>query len=92
LEGKLNNQDVLVSPLMEALNGRRLLLVDRPDFGHALTAYALLHHRFARGIRTAAVLIDAEETRRKKEGQAQSTTGNPLFALDAFQDLERFLS
>lgn len=73
-------QPGIVSPLMNALHGRKLILKDIPDCGHSLTAYTLLHQRLARGISAAIDKIDAEEERRKKEGY------DPSFAADAFKD------
>jgi hypothetical protein len=71
---------------MEALNGRRLRLKDPPNRGPLLIAYAVLHRRTARAIRLAIDAVEAEEKRRREEGVTESTSGNPEFALDAFQD------
>jgi len=76
---------VLASSFMMALHGRKILLHDRPEFGHTITAYILLHQRLERALSTALKQLDVEEERRKSE-EYKNPKGNPLWALDAFQD------
>ncbi len=79
------SKDVMISPLMDALDGRRLELAEHPSKGHFFTAYAMLHRRMERSLTRALEAIEKEEIRRRAEGLENNTKGNPIFALDAFQ-------
>lgn len=87
MDKNLETPPGLFSLLMESLHGRQLRLYDRPEFGHPLTAFALLHQRLERAISTSLRLLTEEEEHRKLEGIENPTKGNPFFVLDSFQDV-----
>jgi hypothetical protein len=79
-------KSVLISPLMEALDRRKLFLSVPKDHGEPLTAYAVLHRRTSRAIVAALDTFDAWQKKRMDEGYSPEMSGTPAPAMDAFLD------
>jgi hypothetical protein len=77
---------VLVSPLLEAIDGKRIFLRHHKDHGDPLISYGLLHRRAARALLRALQATAKYEAERKAENYQVKPQGSPNDAMDAFME------
>jgi hypothetical protein len=83
----LTERDLFTSEFASVLHGRKLHLIDRPDRGSPLPAWARLHAKLARTFRYALDAIDALIAKREEEHWGHHLTGLHQEATDAIEDV-----